>query len=89
MPTRLSAPLRALLAGACLIALAGCSSIFGTDDETNNANKDAAAYRERSVEQIYADGWRMIGMGTGTAAPPPSTRWTASIPIRCGRAAPC
>lgn len=59
----LSAPLRALLTGACLIALAGCSSIFGKDDETNNANKDAANYRERSVEQIYADGWRMIGMG--------------------------
>lgn len=63
MPPRSSAPLRALLAGACLIALSGCNSIFGTDDETNNANKDAAAYRERSVEQIYADGWRMIGMG--------------------------
>ena len=32
----------------------------GKDDETNNANKDAANYRERSVEQIYAEGWRAI-----------------------------
>ena len=62
MTPRLSAPLRALFLGVCLIALAGCS-LFGKDDETNNANKDAANYRERSVEQIYADGWRMIAMG--------------------------
>lgn len=62
MTPRLSAPLRALFLGGCLIALAGCS-LFGKDDETNNANKDAANYRERSVEQIYADGWRMISMG--------------------------
>jgi outer membrane protein assembly factor BamD len=61
MPIRSSAPLRALLAGVCLTLLAGCS-LFGKDDETNNANKDAAAYRERSVEQIYADGWTMINM---------------------------
>ena len=52
MTPRLSASLRALLTGVCLIALAGCSSIFGKDDETNNANKDAANYRERSVEQV-------------------------------------
>jgi outer membrane protein assembly factor BamD len=43
--------------------LAGCSIFGGKDDETNNANKDAANYRERSVEQIYADGWRAIGAG--------------------------
>ena len=43
--------------------LAGCSIFGGKDDETNNANKDAANYRERSVEQIYADGWRAINAG--------------------------
>ena len=69
--------------------LAGCSIFGGKDDETNNANKDAANYRERSVEQIYADGWRAIGAGAWDSAPPSSMKWTASIPIRCGRAAPC
>ena len=55
--------LRALLLGAGLAFLAGCSIFGGKDDETNNANKDAANYRERSVEQIYADGWRAINAG--------------------------
>jgi len=55
--------LRALLLGATLAVLAGCSIFGGKDDETNNANKDAAAYRERSVEAIYADGWRAINAG--------------------------
>ncbi|OAI45525.1 transporter [Rhizomicrobium sp. SCGC AG-212-E05] len=36
--------------------------MFGTDDESNNVNKDAASYQERSVEAIYVDGWRMINM---------------------------
>ncbi|HEY0266575.1 MAG TPA: outer membrane protein assembly factor BamD, partial [Rhizomicrobium sp.] len=54
---------RAALLGAALAALAGCSLFGGKDDETNNANKDAANYRERSVEQIYADGWRAINAG--------------------------
>src|ERR1700712_3921875 len=54
---------RAVLVGAALALLAGCSIFGGKDDETNNANKDAAAYRERSVEQIYADGWRAINAG--------------------------
>jgi len=45
------------------LALAGCSIFGGKDDETNDANKDAANYRERTVEQIYADGWRAIGAG--------------------------
>jgi outer membrane protein assembly factor BamD len=45
------------------MGLGGCGSLFGTDDETNNVNKDAANYQERSVEAIYVDGWRMINMG--------------------------
>jgi outer membrane protein assembly factor BamD len=60
---RLKPVLRASLLGASLILLAGCSIFGGKDDETNNANKDAASYRERSVEQIYADGWRAINAG--------------------------
>ena len=46
----------------CALTLAGCS-LFDKDDATNDANKDAANYRERTVEQIYADGWRAISMG--------------------------
>ena len=63
MPARLKTFARAALLGAALAMLAGCSIFGGKDDETNNANKDAANYRERSVEQIYADGWRAIGAG--------------------------
>ncbi|HWA68323.1 MAG TPA: outer membrane protein assembly factor BamD [Rhizomicrobium sp.] len=51
---------RAALIGCTLIALTGCSLFGDKDDETNNANKDAANYKERSVEQIYSDGWRAI-----------------------------
>jgi outer membrane protein assembly factor BamD len=60
---RLRPVLRGLVLGAGLLGLAGCSIFGGKDDETNNANKDAANYRERTVEQIYADGWRAIGAG--------------------------
>jgi outer membrane protein assembly factor BamD len=60
---RLKSVLRALSLGTGLALLAGCSIFGGKDDETNNANKDAANYRERSVEQIYADGWRAINAG--------------------------
>ena len=60
---RLKLVLRAALLGAGLALLAGCSLFGGKDDETNNANKDAANYRERSVEQIYSDGWRAIYAG--------------------------
>ena len=66
MPTSVSAFLRAALLGSSLTLLAGCS-IFDSDNEKNNANKDAAAYQERSVEQIYADGWRMINLGNWEA----------------------
>jgi len=62
MPLSPSASLRAALLGLTLIGLSGCSSLFGTDDESNNVNKDAASYQERSVEAIYVDGWRMINM---------------------------
>ncbi|MEY4965670.1 MAG: hypothetical protein RL274_1253 [Pseudomonadota bacterium] len=62
LPDSVRAPLRAALLGLAVIVLAGCS-LFDTDNETNNANKDAANYQERSVEAIYADGWRMINMG--------------------------
>jgi outer membrane protein assembly factor BamD len=54
---------RAALLGVSLALLAGCSLFGGKDDETNNANKDAANYKERSVEQIYSDGWRAINNG--------------------------
>ena len=60
---RLKLALRVLMLGIGLLLLAGCSIFGGKDDETNNANKDAANYRERTVEQIYADGWRAIGAG--------------------------
>jgi outer membrane protein assembly factor BamD len=60
---RLKPVLRTSLLGASLVLLAGCSIFGGKDDETNNANKDAANYRERTVEQIYADGWRAINAG--------------------------
>src|SRR4051812_11955476 len=60
---RLKLVLRAALLGAGLALLAGCSLFGGKDDETNNANKDAESYRERTVEQIYADGWRAIYAG--------------------------
>ncbi len=60
---RLKPALRVLLLGVALAALTGCSLFEGKDDASNNANKDAEAYRERSVEQIYADGWRAINAG--------------------------
>jgi len=60
---RLKPVLRALFLGTSLALLAGCSIFGGKDDETNNANKDAANYRERTVEQIYGEGWRAINAG--------------------------
>src|SRR6202451_1477086 len=60
---RLKPVLRIILLGSCLTLLAGCDIFGGKDDATNDANKDAANYRERSVEQIYADGWRAINAG--------------------------
>lgn len=58
--------LRFLARPVLIAVLAGsvCAcSLFDKDDASNNDNKDAANYRERSVEQIYADGWRAIDAG--------------------------
>ena len=63
LSVRLKHVLRTALLVAGLALLAGCSLFGGKDDETNNANKDAANYRERSVEQLYSDGWRAIYAG--------------------------
>jgi outer membrane protein assembly factor BamD len=54
---------RAALAGLALLAAGGCSLFGGNDDATNDANKDAANYKERTIEQIYSDGWRAINFG--------------------------
>jgi len=66
-----SAPLklfaRAALVGGALAMLAGCS-LFDKNDASNNANKDAAQYRERPIEQIYADAWRAINAGNWEVA---------------------
>src|ERR1700679_143702 len=53
---------RALLLVSAALALSGCS-IFGTDDATNDLNKDAAQYNERPIDQIYADAWKQINKG--------------------------
>ena len=81
--------LRAILVAAALATLAGCSIFEGKDDATNNANKDAAAYRERSVEAIYADGWRAINAGAWDVCAAQFNEVDRSTPIRSGRAAPC
>jgi outer membrane protein assembly factor BamD len=49
-----------LLAGTVL--LSGCS-LFEQDTPKNDVNTDAANYRERPIEQIYADGWKAINSG--------------------------
>ena len=59
---RLKPVLRAALLGLGLVALGACS-LLNKDDASNNDNKDAANYRERSIEQIYTDGWRAISVG--------------------------
>ena len=53
---------RAVLIVSAALALSGCS-IFGTDDATNDLNKDAAQYNERPIDQIYADAWKQINKG--------------------------
>src|ERR1700744_2546105 len=52
-----------LLASVAALGLAGCSTLFGTDDATNDLNKDAAQYTERPIDQIYADAWKQINRG--------------------------
>ena len=51
-----------LLVSVAALSLCGCS-LFGTDDATNDLNKDAAAYNERPIDQIYADAWKEINRG--------------------------
>ena len=55
-------PIRAaLLVLALGTALSGCSLLgLDKDDASNDLNKDAAEYRERPVEAIYADAWAQI-----------------------------
>lgn len=55
-------PLRAALLVLVLgTAVSGCSLLgLDKDDASNDLNKDAAEYRERPVEAIYADAWAQI-----------------------------
>src|ERR1700744_2561501 len=53
---------RAFLMVSAALALSGCS-IFGTDDATNDLNKDAAQYTERPIDQIYDNAWKQINKG--------------------------
>jgi outer membrane protein assembly factor BamD len=53
---------RAFLMVSAAFALSGCG-LFGTDDATNDLNKDAAQYNERPIDQIYADAWKQINRG--------------------------
>jgi len=53
---------RAALLVSVALAISGCS-IFGTDDATNDLNKDAEQYNERPIDQIYADAWKQINKG--------------------------
>ena len=47
---------------AASLPVGGCSWLGLGDEDTpqNNANKDAANYRERPIEQIYSDAWTAI-----------------------------
>ena len=51
-----------VMASACVLALSGCS-LFESDDASNDLNKDAAAYQERPIDQIYDNAWRQINRG--------------------------
>jgi outer membrane protein assembly factor BamD len=42
--------------------LAGCS-LFDSDDATNDLNKDAAQYQDRTIDDIYAAAWTQINKG--------------------------
>ncbi len=89
---RLETFARRCVLGAALVSWPwpACSIFGGKDDETNNANKDAANYRERTVEQIYADGWRAIGAGAWDLCAAQFNEVDRQHPlVRSGRAAPC
>jgi len=52
------------LAAVAAFALSGCSMLgLDSDDASNDLNKDAAAYRARPVDQIYAAAWQQIRRG--------------------------
>ena len=53
---------RAFLMVSAALALSGCG-LFGSDDATNDLNKDAEQYNERPIDQIYADAWKQINRG--------------------------
>ncbi len=51
-----------LMLSAAALLLSGCS-LFGSDDATNDLNKDAAQYQERPIDQIYDNAWKQINKG--------------------------
>jgi outer membrane protein assembly factor BamD len=70
MLSRSSRHARAVFLTLSLLAagtLSGCS-LFEEDTAANNVNKDAANYRERPIDLIYADGWRAIRAGNWALA---------------------
>lgn len=70
MLTRPTRALRAALLSLSLLAagsLAGCG-LFEDDTPANNLNTDAANYRERPIDMIYADGWRALRNGNWALA---------------------
>ena len=63
---RAAALILSLAAGASL--LSGCSLFGEEENERNNLNRDAANYRERPIDMIYADGWAAIRNGNWALA---------------------
>lgn len=63
---RAAAMILSLAAGASL--LSGCSLFGEEENERNNLNRDAANYRERPIDMIYADGWAAIRNGNWALA---------------------
>jgi outer membrane protein assembly factor BamD len=61
-------PAALCLALALAFTAGGCSLFGDKDDASNDVNKDAANYRERPIEQIYADAWKQINRGEWEAA---------------------
>jgi len=51
-----------MMVSAAALLLSGCS-LFGSDDATNDLNKDAAQYQERPIDQIYDNAWKQINKG--------------------------
>ena len=71
MSTRPTRSLRAAFLTLSLLAagsLSGCG-LFEEETPENDVNTDAAQYRERPIDMIYADGWRALRAGNwGLAA---------------------